>query len=164
MDITLVIEPDPRRTLRISRYLVRPLFLKLTCVSVVGDVLIVSVTGGLHGVVSIALMISTPVILGLTLEWRARLGVRYIRRSRMTAELTEDSLRLSLPDRSSNWRWAAVQRVVDHRDAWLLKLSTHQALILPKEAFTDQQRAEFLAFAERKGFLVAAVASTRSRL
>ncbi|WP_353963644.1 YcxB family protein [Streptomyces sp. NBC_00201] len=70
----------------------------------------------------------------------------------MTAELTEDSLRLSLPDRSSDWRWAAVQRVVDHRDAWLLRLSTHQALILPKEAFTDQQRAEFLAFAERKGF------------
>jgi hypothetical protein len=102
------------------------------------------------GWASLALAAATPGIVWAAIEWRVRQGIRPLRDVTMTVELREDGFQVWVPERSSSWHWAAVRRVTVYRDLWLVRLAPRGAVMLPQQAFTEAQRAEFTAFLDRR--------------
>jgi YcxB-like protein len=60
--------------------------------------------------------------------------------------IDDDGVGSSFPLFEHRYRWPMVQRVVETPEVWYLMMGRVQAVVVPKEHLTDDQRAEFAAF------------------
>jgi hypothetical protein len=67
--------------------------------------------------------------------------------SRMT--LDDQSVTVIFPLVESRFKWTALDRVVETRADWYAMVGKAQAVAIPKDLMTDEQRAEFGAFVQR---------------
>ncbi|GAB3846830.1 YcxB family protein [Dactylosporangium cerinum] len=66
--------------------------------------------------------------------------------------ITEEWLTVVYPLAESRFRWAGIDNIVETPEAWYLMAGRAQSFTIPKDAMTDEQRAEFATFltAERE--------------
>lgn len=67
--------------------------------------------------------------------------------------ITEDEIRVSAPDATRTWRWAAVVAVATSPDAYLMRQESGIILDLPRDAMTDSQQGELQRFLTDRGLL-----------
>ncbi|GAA3219205.1 YcxB family protein [Dactylosporangium siamense] len=66
--------------------------------------------------------------------------------------ITDEWLTVVFPLAESRFRWAGIDSIVETPEAWYLMVGRAQSFTVPKDAMTDEQRAELAAFltAERE--------------
>ncbi|MFC4072003.1 YcxB family protein [Actinoplanes subglobosus] len=67
--------------------------------------------------------------------------------------ITENEIRVSAPDATRTWRWAAVVAVAASPDAYLMRQESGIVLDLPRSAMTDSQQGELQRFLTDRGLL-----------
>jgi len=60
--------------------------------------------------------------------------------------LNDEWATMSYPLLESRFRWAGLDRVIETPEAWYAMFGKIQAITIPKEPMTEEQRAEFAAF------------------
>ena len=76
-------------------------------------------------------------------------------RGPVETRITAASIRQDLSTLSSEVRWEAVKSVIQTEHLWLLKINQIQAIQLPRNAFSVEAEAEFVAFLNQRGLLAA---------
>lgn len=66
-------------------------------------------------------------------------------------KITEEEIRVSAPDSSRTWRWAAVVAITESPDAYLMRQESGIVLDLPKNAMTHAQENELRQFLTDRG-------------
>lgn len=66
-------------------------------------------------------------------------------------KITEEEIRVSAPDSSRTWRWAAVVAIAESPDAYLMRQESGIVLDLPRSAMTDAQEDELRRFLIDRG-------------
>ena len=150
MQISMWVPYDEKRLRRTLQFILRPQ-LKLT--RILGGVLIVL------GLALAALEPSTPVahgtvVLGL-LFVVAVAPITVARCMRMQSNVIKDGFHMTLDDEwvtvanplaESRFRWAGLGRVIETPEVWYIMFGKIQAITIPKDLLTEEQRAEFAAF------------------
>jgi hypothetical protein len=151
MQISMGVPYDEERLRRTLRFLLRP---QLKSVRLLGAVLIVL------GVALAALEPSLPIayaaalILGL-LFLVAVSPITVARSIRMQSNIIKDGFHMTLDDEwvtmtyplgELRLRWGGLGRIVETPDVWYVMMGQLQAITIPKDLMTGEQRAEFAAF------------------
>jgi YcxB-like protein len=153
VEISIRVPYDDASLRRTLKFVLRP-YIRRTRAA--GGLLIV---GGL----SLALLrpmdsLSYFVVL-LGLWWAVGVGPISLNRSMRTQSsalkeechmlLDDEWITVTQPRLESRFRWSAFERVVETEEAWYALLGKRQALEIPKEPMTADERAEFAAFVSR---------------
>jgi YcxB-like protein len=153
MQISLSVPYDEKRLRRTYRFVLRP---QLRRARILGWLIIVL------GLAIVPLEPSNPlpyvfVVLGLFYVFAlAPLSVRRCMRlqsmaimdwSRLT--LDDHSVTVTFPLVESRFKWTGLDRVVETRADWYAMVGKVQAVAIPKDLMTEEQRAEFGAFVQR---------------
>ncbi|MGX7671081.1 YcxB family protein [Plantactinospora sp. DSM 117369] len=150
MQISMWVPYDEKRLRRTLRFLLRP---QLNSVRILGGVLIVL------GLALVALEPSMPtaygtLVLGL-LFVVAIAPITVARSVRMQSDVIKDGFHMTLDDEwvtvanplaESRFRWAGLGRVIETPEVWYIMFGKIQAITIPKDLLTEEQRAEFAAF------------------
>ncbi|MCW3816884.1 YcxB family protein [Micromonospora sp. DR5-3] len=150
MQISMRVPYDEKRLRRTLQFILRP---QLRLVRILGGVLIVL------GLALVALDPSTSLayvalVLGLLFVF-AIAPITVARSVRMQSNVIRDGLHLTLDDEwvtliyplvESRLRWAGLDRVIETPEVWYIMFGKIQAITVPKEPMTEEQRAEFGAF------------------
>ncbi len=150
MQISMWVPYDEKRLRRTLRFLLRP---QLKSVRILGGVLIVL------GLALVALEPSMPMAYGalvLGLLFVAAIAPITVARSvRMQSNVIKDGFHMTLDDEwvtvanplaESRFRWAGLGRVIETPEVWYIMFGKIQAITIPKDLLTEEQRAEFAAF------------------
>ncbi|MFD0578533.1 YcxB family protein [Dactylosporangium darangshiense] len=62
--------------------------------------------------------------------------------------LDDEWATMSYPLAESRFRWAGLDRIIETPEVWYAMFGKMQALTIPKDPMTDEQRAEFAAFVD----------------
>jgi hypothetical protein len=153
MQISVWVPYDEQRLRRTLQFILRP---QLKFIRIMGGVLIVL------GLVLVALEPSMPVAYGAVV-----LGLLFVvaiapitvaRSMRMQSNVIKDGFHMTLDDEwvtvtyplaESRFRWAGLGRVIETPEVWYIMFGKIQAVTIPKDPMTEQQRAEFAAFVDR---------------
>jgi hypothetical protein len=141
---------DEERLRRTLQFLLRP---QLKFIRIMGGVLIVL------GLALVALEPSDPiayvaVVLGLlfvvaiapiTVAWSMR-GQSNVIKDRFHVTLDDEWVTVAYPLGESRVRWAGLGRVIETPEVWYIMFGKFQAVTIPKDPMTDEQRAEFAVF------------------
>lgn len=153
MQISIAVPHDERRTRRTLAFILRP---QLKFIRIMGGVLSVL------GLLIVALDPTDPigygaVVLGLAFVFAVG-PIAIARTIRMQAPalradghltLDDEWVTVSLPLVESRLRWAGLARVVETPEVWYVMFGKMQAVAIPKELMSAEQRAEFAAFLAR---------------
>jgi len=63
--------------------------------------------------------------------------------------LTDEWLTVTYPLAETRFRWAGVDRIIETPEVWYGMVGKIQAIPIPKDRMTEEQRAEFAAFVSR---------------
>ncbi|MDW5330639.1 YcxB family protein [Plantactinospora sp. KLBMP9567] len=150
MQISMWVPYDEKRLRRTLRFLLRP---QLKSVRILGGVLIVL------GLALVALEPSMPMAYGalvLGLLFVVAIAPITVARSvRMQSDVIKDGFHMTLDDEwvtvanplaESRFRWAGLGRVIETPEVWYIMFGKIQAITIPKDLLTEEQRAEFAAF------------------
>jgi hypothetical protein len=150
MQISMWVPYDEKRLRRTLRFLLRP---QLKSVRILGGVLIVL------GLALVALESSMPMAYGalvLGLLFVVAIAPITVARSvRMQSDVIKDGFHMTLDDEwvtvanplaESRFRWAGLGRVIETPEVWYIMFGKIQAITIPKDLLTEEQRAEFAAF------------------
>ncbi|MEN3615968.1 YcxB family protein [Plantactinospora sp. CA-294935] len=150
MQISMWVPYDEKRLRRTLRFLLRP---QLNSVRILGGVLIVL------GLALVALEPSMPMAYGalvLGLLFVVAIAPITVARSvRMQSDVIKDGFHMTLDDEwvtvanplaESRFRWAGLGRVIETPEVWYIMFGKIQAITIPKDLLTEEQRAEFAAF------------------
>jgi YcxB-like protein len=153
MQISIVVPYDAKRMRRTYRFVLRPQF-KVT--RILGWVIVVL------GLAIVPLNPADPVAYGFVV-----LGLFFVvavaplsvaRCMRLQSWAIADRSRLTLDDEwvtvtfplvESRFKWSGLYRVAETRADWYAMVGKVQAVAIPKELMTEEQRAEFGAFVQR---------------
>jgi len=150
MQISMWVPYDEKRLRRTLRFILRP---QLRTVRILGTVLT------LLGLVLVALDPSAPLgyvapVLGLLFVFAV--GPLTVARSmRMQSDVIRDGCHMTLDDEwltmtyplaESRLRWAGLGRVIETPEVWYVMFGKLQAITIPKDPMTEEQRAQFDAF------------------
>jgi hypothetical protein len=152
MQISVWVPYDEERLRRTLGFILRP---QLKFIRILGGVLIVL------GLALVALEPTMPmaygvVVLGL-LFVVAIAPITVARSVRMQSNVIKDGFHMTLDDEwvtvtyplaESRFRWAGVDRIIETPEVWYIMFGKIQAVTIPKEPMTEQQRAEFAAFVD----------------
>ncbi|WP_248959997.1 YcxB family protein [Sphaerisporangium perillae] len=125
---------------------------------------LIRILGGVLIVLGLALLAldpSTPlaylaVILGLlfvvaiapiTLTWSMRAQSNVIKDGSHVT-LDDEWVTVTYPLAESRFRWAGLGRAIETPEVWYIMFGKIQAVTIPKDPMTDEQRAEFAAFVD----------------
>jgi hypothetical protein len=150
MQINIAIPYDEKQLRRTLKFIMKPQMkvvrLAGVVIAVLGLLLVaLEPTSAMHyGVVVIGLLFVT-VVGPLTLAKTVRLQSKVIRDGQHMT-LDDEWLTMSFPLAESRLRWAGLDRVIDTPEVWYAMFGKMQAVTIPKNAMTEQQRAEFAAF------------------
>lgn len=150
MQISMWVAYDEKRLRRTIQFILRP---QMRLVRILGGVLLVL------GLGLVALDPSAPVahgavVLGL-LFVVAIAPITVARSMRMQSKIIKDGFHMTLDDEwvtmtyplaESRLRWAGLDRVTETPEAWYAMFGKLQAITIPKQPMTEEQRAEFVAF------------------
>ncbi|MEV5540514.1 YcxB family protein [Saccharopolyspora shandongensis] len=148
--MSLEVPHDVQRMRRTIRFLSRP-YLRLTRVlggvlAFLGVVLIVldpslafayaAVVGGVAVVFAIE-----PIMVAVGMRTQAA-AIQH----GYHLTLNDEWMHIAYPLVESRCRWAGLDRVVETPEVWYVMFGKVQAMVVPKDVMTSQQRAEFEAF------------------
>jgi hypothetical protein len=150
VQISLWVPYDEKRLRRTLQFLQRP---QLKRIRILGGVLIVL------GLALVALEPSMPMAYGVLV-----LGLLYVvaiaplqvsRSMRAQSNVIKDGFHMTLDDEwlmvtfplaEARLRWAGLGRVIETPEVWYVMFGKIQAVPIPKDLMTEEQRAEFAAF------------------
>jgi hypothetical protein len=150
MHIAMWVPYDERRIRRTLHFILRP---QLKRVRVMGGILAVL------GLALLALDHATPfpyvfMVLGLFVV--VAIGPLTVARAlRLQSNVVKDGFHMTLdnewvtvsyPLAESRFRWAGLDRVIETPEVWYAMFGRMQAIPIPKETMTQEQRAELAAF------------------
>ncbi|MFJ6198081.1 YcxB family protein [Micromonospora sp. NPDC092111] len=150
MQISVWVPYDEEQLRRTLQFVLRP---QLRPIRILSGVLIVI------GLALVALKPSAPLayvalVLGLlfgfaiapiTVAWSMRMQSNVIRDGfHMT--LDDEWVTLTYPLAESRFRWAGLGRVIETPEVWYVMFGRIQAITIPKDPMTEEQRAEVAAF------------------
>jgi hypothetical protein len=150
MQISMWVPYDERRLRRTIKVVLRP---QVRLIRILGAVLVAlglltGATGGSFELALVAVVLGVvcmTVVGPLTAAQSVRMQSAVIKDGyHMT--LSDDWLTVAYPLAEARYRWAGVDKVIDLPDAWYLMLGKAQAFTVPKDAMTQEQRAEVAAF------------------
>lgn len=150
MQISLWVPYDEGRLRRTLTFLFRPQ-MRLTRV--------MGVVGALVGILFVVRAPTSPVAYGmvalglflvfgappLTVAWSMR-GQAQVVKHTQHMTLDEEWLAVITSLTETRLRWAALDRVVETPEVWYAMFGKWQAVAIPKEPMTEQERATFAAF------------------
>jgi len=150
VQISMWVPYDGERLRRTVQFILRP---QLKLIRILGGVLIVL------GLALVALdpsaaMAYGAVILGLVFVV-AIAPITVARAVRMQSNVIKDGCHITLDDEwvtvtyplaESRFRWAGLDRVIETPEVWYAMFGKIQAVPIPKEPMTEEQRAELAAF------------------
>lgn len=153
MQISMWVPYDEKRLRRTLQFILRP---QLKSIRILGGVLIVI------GLALVALEPSTPLayvalVLGLlfvfaiapiTVAWSMRMQSNAIRDG-LHMTLDDEWVTMTYPLAESRLRWAGLGRVIETPEVWYIMFGKLQAITIPKDPMTEEQRAEFGAFVNK---------------
>ncbi|MFC6020843.1 YcxB family protein [Plantactinospora solaniradicis] len=150
MHISMWVAYDEKRLRRTIQFILRP---QMRLVRILGGVLFVLGLGlvALEPSASVAYL---AVVLGLVFV-TAIAPITVARSMRMQSNVIKDGFHMTLDDEwvtmsyplaESRFRWAGLDRVIETPEAWYVMFGKIQAITIPKEPMTEEQRAEFVAF------------------
>lgn len=153
MQISMWVPYDEKRMRRTYRFILRP---QLKVTRILGWVI------ALPGLAIVPLQPSYPVpyvfvVLGLFFVFAAG-PISVARCMRLQSMAIMDGSRMTLDDQwvtvifplvESRFKWTGLDRVVETRADWYLMVGKAQAVAIPKDLMTEEQRAEFGAFVQR---------------
>jgi hypothetical protein len=150
MQISMWVPYDEKRLRRTLLFILRP---QLKSVRILGGVLIVL------GLALVALEPSMPMAYGALvlgpLFVVAIAPITVARSVRMQSNVIKDGFHMTLDDEwvtvayplaESRFRWAGLGRVIETPEVWYIMFGKLQAITIPKDLLTEEQRAEFAAF------------------
>lgn len=159
--VDLTVLPDPARTLRVLRLLRRRrLAVAYVAVTLGGSAVILRDGGFSDG--SAVPFVVLPMLLVMMWaggEWGLRGTARrpdHPLNQTLTFEFSDEGVRASTPQSAAVHHWAAITKVVERAEFWLLYLGRHQVVTVPRAAFTPDQDPVF------RRLLAAHVASWRT--
>ena len=150
MQINMAIPYDEQMMRRTLKFIMKP---QMKTVRLAGAVLIVlglllvalDPTSAMnYGVVVLGLLFLTvvgPLVLAQTVRQQSR-----VLRDGQHMMLDDEWLTMIYPLAESRLRWTGLDRVIETPEAWYAMFGKVQAVTIPKNAMTEQQRAEFAAF------------------
>jgi YcxB-like protein len=150
MQISLWVPYDENQLRRTLRFILRP---QLRAIRILGVILAVL------GFALVLLDYSMPlaygvVVLGLLCAV-AVAPITVARAMRMQSNIIRDGFQLKIDEEwltityplvESRFRWAGFDRVIETAEVWYVMFGKVQAVTIPKNTMTEQQRAEFAAF------------------
>jgi hypothetical protein len=68
--------------------------------------------------------------------------------------LDDEWVTISYPLAESRFRWAGLDRIIETPDVWYVMCGKMQAITIPKDRMSDDQRAEFAAFVDLRSSTV----------
>ncbi len=150
MHIVIRVPHDEARLRRTLRFILRP---QVTATRIVGGLLIVL---GLFlaelrpsdALVYVAILLGLwwvfgagPTAVGRSLRKQSKAV-----KGDCLLELDDEWITVTYPLAESRSRWTGIDRVAETVDAWYVMFAKRQALAIPKDLMTAEQRAEFAAF------------------
>lgn len=150
MKISMWVPSDEKRLRRTLRFLLRP---QLKIVRILGGVLIVLGLALLAvepsmivGYVAVLLGLLVGVAIApIMVAWSVRMQSKVIKDGcHMT--LDDEGVTVAHPLVESRFRWAALDRIIETPDVWYAMFGKIQAVAIPKDPMTEEQRAEFAVF------------------
>ncbi|HTJ39863.1 MAG TPA: YcxB family protein [Dactylosporangium sp.] len=152
MRISVWVPYDERRLRRTLQFILRP---QMKRIRIMGGVVIVL------GLIVLALDPSAAVAYGLVvlgLLFVFAIGPITVARSvRMQSNVIKDGFHMTLDDEwatmsyplaESRFRWAGLERIIETPEVWYAMFGKMQAIPIPKDPMTEEQRAEFAAFVD----------------
>jgi hypothetical protein len=150
MQISMWVPYDENRLRRTLRFILRP---QLRYIRILGVAVVVLSLVVVALDPSMLLAYGT-VVFGLLCA--VAVGpITVARTMRMQSNVIRDGFHLMLDDEwvtityplvESRFRWAGFDRVIETEEVWYVMFGKMQAVTIPKDAMTEQQRAEFAAF------------------
>lgn len=150
MQISMRVPYDEERTRRTARFLLDS---QITMIRVCGLVIVVC---GLLIMVLQPTRLTGYVVLVLGMVLLSGLGPLMVRQvMSKQSDLFKDAMQMTLdteavsttyPLAESRVKWAAHKKVVETPEVWYVMFGQVQAVTIPKETMTEQQREEFAAF------------------
>ncbi|MGN9777561.1 YcxB family protein [Micromonospora sp. H33] len=150
MQISMWVPYDEKQLRRTLQFILRP---QLKSIRILGGVLVVL------GLALAALEASSPLayvalVLGL-LFVVAIAPITVARSMRMQSDVIRDGFQMTLDDEwvtltyplaESRLRWSGLGRVIETPEVWYIMFGKIQAITIPKDLMTEEQRATFAAF------------------
>lgn len=141
---------DEKRIGRTLRFILKPqMRLIRVCGGVfilLGLVLVAQKPPSLSGYVAILAGLLFMVAMGPIVIARAIRMQSDIIKEGLHMSLDDESLTVTYPLVESRLKWAGLGRVVETPEVWYIMFGKMQAVTIPKNSMTEQQRAEFGAF------------------
>lgn len=153
MQISVWVPYDEAHLRRTLRFVIRP------------QLRFVRVMGAVAAVLGLLLLVLDPslplaygaVAIGLLCAFAVE-PITVARSVKLQSHVIKDGFRLVLDDEwvtlsyplaESRFRWAGLGRAIETPEGWYVMFGKLQAITIPKEPMTAQQRAEFAAFVGR---------------